>query len=503
MTNQIRMTKPEGCVLRHSSFSRKKQKARSTEAKRSGVEGSRDLTLKLSQRDSSVGPGRRYSLGMTRFRMKDVLQKIVDVRAAEVRTLWLGFAFHFLILTAYYIIKPIRDSIAASNRLETLPWMFTATLIVMLIANTIFAAIVARMERRKFIPFAYAFFILVLALFFVLMRTGSPEQQVWTGRAFYVWVSVFNLFNTAIFWAFMTDLFTVEQGKRLYAFIAVGGTLGAIAGAYITKNLIRGMGPANLIAISATLFAIVCFLVRFFPNNFTEGNRVEAAREQPIGGTVWSGITHIARSPYLFGLAAAIMLYTTTSTWAYFQQTTLAGQALKTSTDRTVFLSNLEIWVNTITLFIQIFLTGRLLKWFGVAFTLISLPFLSMLGFAAMAIAPSLSMLAFFQVTRRAAAYALMRPSHDELLFTVLRREDKYKVKSVTDTLGYRVGDQLGAWSYGGLGPNGLGLSLNVISWFAVPITAGWCLLSLWLARKQHALALAQRREIPEVAVTT
>src|SRR5215831_17785578 len=258
---------------------------------------------------------------MMQLSMSRLLEKIVDVRPNELRAMWLGFAFHFLILTAYYIVKPIRDSIAASNRIETLPWMFTATLVVMLIANTIFAAIVARMERRKFIPFAYAFFILVLILFFVLMRTGSPTQQVWTGRAFYVWVSVFNLFNTAIFWAFMTDLFTVEQGKRLYAFIAVGGTLGAIVGAYITKNLIRGMGPANLVAISATLFAIVCVLVRFFPNNFTEGNRLLTAREQPIGGTAWSGITHIVRSPYLFGLAAAIMLYTTTSTWAYFQQT--------------------------------------------------------------------------------------------------------------------------------------------------------------------------------------
>src|SRR5689334_24069204 len=232
--------------------------------------------------------------------------KFVDVRPNEVRALLLGFAFHFIILTAYYIVKPIRDSIAASNRLETLPWMFTATLVVMLIANTIFAAIVARMERRKFIPCAYAFFILVLALFFALMRTSSPAQQVWPGRAFYVWVSVFNLFNTAIFWAFMTDLFTVEQGKRLYAFIAVGGTLGAIVGAYITRNLIRDIGPANLVAISATMFAIVCFLVRFFPDDFTEGNKVVGAREQPIGGTAWSGITHIARSPYLFGLAAAI-----------------------------------------------------------------------------------------------------------------------------------------------------------------------------------------------------
>jgi AAA family ATP:ADP antiporter len=425
--------------------------------------------------------------------VKNILTKIVDVKPNEVRALWLGFTFHFIILTAYYIVKPIRDSIAASNRLETLPWMFTATLIVMLIANAIYAAIVARMERRKFIPFVYAFFILILVLFFVLMRTGSPAQEVWTGRAFYVWVSVFNLFNTAIFWAFMTDLFTVEQGKRLYAFIAVGGTLGAIVGAYTTKNFIRGMGPANLVAISAAMFAVVCLLVRFFPSNFAAQTQVVPAREEPIGGGVWAGISHMARSPYLFGLGLAIMLYTSTSTWAYFQQSDLAREVLKTTADRTVFLSNLEIWVNSITLFIQIFLTGRFLKWFGVAFTLTALPFLSMLGFTAMAIAPSLAMLAAFQVIRRAAAYALMRPSR-EILFTVIKREDKYKMKGVTDTLGYRVGDQLGAWSYGGLGPNGLRLSLNAISWIAVPITAGWCALSLWLAHKQRALAEAQAK---------
>src|ERR1043165_7737850 len=358
------------------------------------------------------------------------------------------------------------------------------------------------MDRHKFIPFAYAFFILMLIVFFALMRTGSPAQQVWTGRAFYVWVSVFNLFNTAIFWAFMTDLFTVEQGKRLYGFIAVGGSLGAIAGAYITKNLIRDIGPANLVAISATMFAIVCFLVRFFPDSVSSTSNEAPAQQKPIGGSPWSGITHILRSPYLFGLAATILLYTITSTWAYFQQSDLTRETLKTSADRTVFLSNLEIWVNTITVLIQIFLTGRFLKWFGVAFTLTALPFLSMLGFTAMAVAPSLAMLAVFQVIRRAGAYALMRPSR-EILFTVLKREDKYKVKSVTDTLGYRVGDQLGAWSYGGLGANWLHLSLNTISWIAVPITAGWCLLSLWLARKQQALAQAQQREIPEVAVTT
>src|SRR5215831_1187964 len=238
--------------------------------------------------------------------MRRLIAMIVDVKPEEIRALWLGFAFHFLILTGYYITKPIRDSIGASSSMDALPWMFTATLVAMLVANAAFAAIVARMSRRKFIPLAYGFFIFVFGLFFIAMRSRPEAEQVWIGRGFFVWVSVFNLFNTAVFWAFMTDLFTVEQGKRLYGFIAVGGTLGAIAGAYITKNLIRDLGQANLVAISAAMFAIVCFLVRFFPRSYTGHAQTEPPREEPIGGTAWSGFTHIARSPYLLGLAATI-----------------------------------------------------------------------------------------------------------------------------------------------------------------------------------------------------
>lgn len=263
-----------------------------------------------------------------------LLQKAVDVRPNEVRALGLGFAFHFLILTGYYILRPIRDSIAASNRLETLPWMFTATLVAMLLANVLFAAVVARMSRRKFIPLAYGFFIFNLGLFFVLMRSSPAEGQVWIGRGLYVWVSVFNLFNTAIFWAFMTDLFTVEQGKRLYGFIAVGGSLGAIAGAYITKHYVGQIGPANLLAISAVMFAVAGSLVRFFPTGFADRHEPEEAKEAPIGGSVWSGLTHIARSPYLLGLAGSMLLYTITSTWAYFQQSDLAREAFKGGADR-------------------------------------------------------------------------------------------------------------------------------------------------------------------------
>lgn len=431
--------------------------------------------------------------------------RVVDVKPGENRALWLGFAFHFLILTGYYITKPIRDSIGASN-MEALPWMFAATLAAMLVANTAFAAIVARMSRRKFVPLAYGFFIVVFILFFVAMRSRPAADQVWIGRGFFVWVSVFNLFNTAVFWAFMTDLFTVEQGKRLYGFIAVGGTLGAICGAYITKNYVRGIGPANLLIIAASMFVIAGLLVRFFPSGFTDRDcrasvsdadavsqkrptKLSHAREEPIGGSVWSGITHICRSPYLMGLAGSIILYTVTSTWAYFQQSELARNALKTATARTEFFGSLEIWVNVITVLIQIFLTGRLLKWFGVGFTLFALPFISLVGFGAMGIAPTLAMLGVFQVARRAGAYALMRPSR-EILFTVLKREDKYKVKSVTDTLGYRTGDQIGAWTYSGM--QALGLGLAAISFIAVPVCAAWCLLSLWLGRKQIALAAKQ-----------
>jgi AAA family ATP:ADP antiporter len=240
------------------------------------------------------------------------------------------------------------------------------------------------------------------------------------------------------------------------------------------------------------IFVVAMLMVRFFPSGFTETKKTASTQEKPIGGSIWSGLTHIAGSPYLLGLAASMLIYTLTSTWAYFQQSDLTRASLSDSGARTVFLANLDIWVNSITVLIQIFLTGRLLKWFGVGVTLIAMPFLSMIGFGAMGIAPSLALLAVFQVVRRAAAYALMRPSR-EILFTVLKREDKYKVKSVTDTLIYRVGDQLGSWSYRGL--HDLGLNLSAISFVAVPVVAGWCGLSVWLARKQQALAEKQQDE--------
>lgn len=422
--------------------------------------------------------------------MNRLFAKIVDVKPNEFRALWLSFVFFFVVLAGYYVIRPIRDNIGA-QQFENLWWMFTVVLVVMIIANALFSAIVARMPRRKFIPIAYRFFILNLVIFFVLMQFMPPGRQPWVDGSFFVWVSVFNLFATAIFWSFMTDLFTTEQGKRLFGFIAVGGSLGGMLGPIITVSLVNYVSTGVLLLICAGMLEIAAQSVRFFPAGFrkddpkTPENEEEEA-EKPIGGGIWEGVTHICKSPYLFGLLLFILIYTFTSTWAYFQQSELTKARFADKAARTAFFAKLDLSVNTLTLLLQIFLTGRLMKFVGVTFTLLFMPVLSLFGFVAMGLAPTLSVLATFQIARRASTFAFMRPAR-EVLFTVLPRQDKYKAKSFIDTFGYRLGDQLGNWTYSGL--HALGLGLSVLSYIAVPIVAAWCALGIWLGRRQKMLA--------------
>lgn len=447
--------------------------------------------MKIEERDNQSGNNTGRGV-LTRL-----LRKAVDVKPDEVRALVLGFTYYFFVLSSYYIIRPIRDDMGVAGGVENLSWMFTGTLIAMLIANALFAALVAKFSRRRFIPIAYRFFIANLLIFYVLLTAASKENQIWVGRAFYIWTSVFNLFVVSVFWAFMADVFSTDQGKRLFGFLSVGGTLGGIVGAGLTATLVQRMGAVNLLLISAFLLELSAQCVRLFPTAF-KGSRASvrkeaaATEEAPIGGSIWSGIIHDLRSPYLLGICAYMLLYAITSTFLYFQQADLAANAFTDRAARTAFFAQIDLLVNVLTIFVQMFLTGRLLKWLGVGTTLALLPALSVVGFTGMGMMPTLSLLVVFLTLRRAGNFAIARPAR-EVLFTVVSREDKYKAKSFIDTFIYRAGDQIGAWSFPAMG--WLGLSLTGISFVAAPLAAIWLLISLWLGRKQVAMT---RKHQPE-----
>jgi AAA family ATP:ADP antiporter len=438
------------------------------------------LGTNFLNRENHIGPENTEQSTFVRL-----LRKAVDVRGEEVRALVLGFIYYFLILSSYYVIRPIRDDFGTAGGIENLPWMVTGTLVVMLIANALFAALVAKFSRRRFIPIAYRFQIANLLIFLVLLLTISKANQVWVGRAFFIWTSVFNLFVISVFWAFMVDVFSTDQGKRLFGFISVGGTLGAIVGAAITATLVRKVGTLNLLLISAVLLELSAQCVRFFPRA-ESAIKEETRAEAPVGGRIWAGIVHNIRSPYLMGISTYMLLYAITSTLLYFQQVGIAASAFADRGARTAFFAQIDLVVNVLTVLCQALLTGRLLKWFGVGATLAILPALSVLGFTTMGVAPTLIVLVIFLTLRRAGNFAIARPAR-ETLFTVVTREDKYKSKNFIDTVVYRTGDQIGAWSSGVLTWSGLGLT--GVSFVAAPIAALWLFVSLWLGKKQSALA--------------
>src|ERR1051325_1396285 len=425
-----------------------------------------------------------------------LLKRLIDVRPAEMRALAWSWLYIFCVLSAYYILRPIRDDMGVAGGIENLPWLFTGTLLGMIVVNPPFAALVVKLPRVRFIAVSYRFFILNLLIFILLFNVTTAEQHIWVGRVFFIWTSIFNLFVVSVFWALMVDVFDSEQGKRLFGFIAAGATLGGITGSSITASLAREVSANYLLIGSAVLLeAAVLSVKRLSALSDALQQRPAAKNEKtPIGGSVFSGLTHAFKSPYLINLSVYMLLFSITSTLLYFQQLDIARQSFADRGARTAFFATIDLWVNILTLAAQLFLTGRILRILGVALTLAILPVLSIFGFGALATAPTIGVLVIYQVLRRAGNFAFARPTR-EVLFTSVPREDKYKAKSFIDTVVYRTGDQVGAWSYAGLGV--LGLAMTGISIAAVPISIVWLLNALWLGRKQEQLARAETSIAP------
>ena len=420
-----------------------------------------------------------------------LLRVLVAVRPEEVAALGWSWLYIFAVLSAYYIMRPIREQMGVAGGVNNLQWLFMGTLGAMLLLNMPFAVLVKTLPRTRFIPITYRFFAATILLFAVALHWADPVQTVWVGRIFFIWISVFNLFVVSIFWALIVDIFNSEDGKRLFGFIAAGATFGAVVGSGLTASLANYVPTPFLLVGSVVLLEVAVFSVRRLSHQSIKlRTRPDAqAAETPIGGNFLAGITHPFKSAYLFNVSLFLLLFAITSTLLYFQQASIVSRNFYDRGAQTAFFASVDLVVNVLTLFVQLFLTARIVRGLGVGPTLALLPALTMVGFGALALAPSLASLVAFQVLRRSGDYAVARPTR-EVLYTVVAREDRYKAKSFIDTVVYRGGDQVGAWSFTLL--SWLGFGTNGIAIAAVTLSAAWFANALWLGRRQNAMAIPE-----------
>ena len=425
-----------------------------------------------------------------------LLQRTFDVQRCEAKIVLASFGYFFCLLCAYYVLRPVRDAMGIVGGVRNLQWLFTGTFLAMLAAVPIYGAICSRFRKSQFLPWVYLFFIANILIFYLVFQ--AMPDQVWAARAFFVWVSVFNLFIVSVFWSFMADIYSKEQGKRLFGLIAAGGSAGGLTGPLLTALLAERAGVANLLLISALLLLAAVGLIRLllrwseaWPER-SKGESEDAGGDQrPMGGNPFGGFTLVLRSPYLLGICLFLFLYTWVSTFVYFQQAELISGAFASTEERTQVFAWIDFAVNFLAIFTQLFLTGRVAKRFGLPLTLALLPIFMVVGFFALSAYPLLWVLIGVQVARRAGNYAITRPAR-EMLWTVVGTETKYKAKNFVDTAVYRGGDALSGFAYAGLA--GLGLTMGGLALVGGAIAAAWLALGLVIGRLYERAGPAQRR---------
>jgi AAA family ATP:ADP antiporter len=413
--------------------------------------------------------------------MRSFLCRALGAEPHELPALGWAFGYFFLLLSSYYILRPLRDEMAVQAGASQLQWLFTATFVTMLALVPVFGWLCARFSRARLLPAVYLFFALNLVAFWAAVRAGISPRNL--AAVFFVWLSVFNLFVVSVFWSFMADLFDDAQAARLYAAIAAGGSCGAIAGPALTALAVSQIGAANLLIISGVLLvaAVGCIheLLAWARRHPRKG---EARAEEPIGGSIVEGVRAALSSPYLLGICAYLLCYTTLSTTLYFQQVEIVRGAVPDSNERTRLFATIDLAVNSLTLIVQLLLTARLGAALGIGWMLALMPIASLFGFAWLGAVPTLAVLIVFGVTRRVGEFAISKPVR-EALYTVVPREERYKAKNFIDTVIYRGGDAFSGWLIAALR-----LGVSGIAFAALPVAAGWIAVSFWLGRKQRML---------------
>jgi AAA family ATP:ADP antiporter len=431
--------------------------------------------------------------GQTAAETAGWIRRAGQVEPGEAGSLVWSFAYFFCLLCSYYILRPLRDEMGIQSGVDQLQWLFTGTFLATLLCVPAFGALVARVPRRRFLPAVYWFFIANLLLFFTAFDSGLDNVAV--ARGFYIWTSVFNLFVVSVFWSFMADIYSPERARRLFGIIAAGGTAGAIAGPALTASLATRVDPVSLLLVSAGFLtaAVLCIhRLAAAARHWAPGDAIRpgGSAEAALGGSMLEGFRLLAGSRYLQGICLLILLYSTTSTFLYFEQAHIVSEHFQDSGERTRVFAAIDLAVNALTLGAQFFLTARLARRLGLGRTLALVPALLAMGFLALAALPVLAVFIPIQVLRRAGNYAVMKPAR-EMLFTVLDPQQKYKAKNLIDTVVYRGGDALAGWAFAGL--TQLGLGLGAIALLAAPLCLAWAGVGRWLGRQADALSSDER----------
>jgi AAA family ATP:ADP antiporter len=420
-----------------------------------------------------------------------VLGPVFGLERQEYLAVAWSFAYFFCVLSSYYVLRPVREAMAVGSGANTVPYLFMGTFTVMMFATPIFGWVTSRYPRRVFLPWVYLFFISNILLFWLLFSRTLYDgtDHIWLGRAFFVWLSVFNLFVVSVFWSFMADIYTRDQGRRLFGFITAGGSIGALFGGAATSTFVVQIGFQNLLPIAAILLSLAILCIRQLNRWVEHDQKVEAhvtaEINKPLGGNPFSGITHVFQSRYFMAIAVCSVIASLLGTALYMFSIQLVEDSIPGADARTEFFSNINFWTNLFALLGQMFLVRHVVVRFGIGRSLAVLPIVSIAGFVLLAFDPVLGIVAFITILRRALGFSFSKPTTD-MLYSVVTPEEKYKTKNFIDTAVYRFGDIVGTWSVQLM----MGLGIAGVSWLMLPFALVWSTISLWLGREYKRRAI-------------
>jgi len=410
-----------------------------------------------------------------------IMRSASKIEPNEIRSVLLSFLLVFILMAAYYILRPVRDAMASDWTDTEVSFLWNLNFFISVALIALYGLAVSKIRFRFLVPGMYAFFALSFAAFY--LGVGLVEDRTLVDKAFYLWVSVFSLFHISIFWSLMSDLFDKEQAERLFAFVAVGASTGAIVGALVPTLLAGMIGIDVLLLIASIALAaaipIVLYLDRIKIIDLHNENVHVDLKTLRIGGNWFAGFKLFFSNPYLLMIGLFILLYTAIGSFAYFEQKNLLAEFDRAT--RTQILGGVDTIVSSLVFVIGIFATGRIVKRFGMAVTLAMVPLFVAAGFLILAFAPILTVLLAFQIGRRAGNFAITRPAR-EMLYTAVDRETRFKAKPVIDIAVYRGGDAVSSIAFAGL-TDGLGLGLAAVAAVGSGIAAAWAMVGRYLGR--------------------